>query len=230
MRPRREIRDGRTWCNYHGAWEPIEDFDWVTKQGNFNGSVETKRIPRPNCRLAEQTIRDHGRDADPARYAIEGRAKELAGDMGKAIGSTISFHFVLIELNHRALVPIMRALLSPDGRCLNCGRHRHETRQLHIEHRIPPLHTCDWPAQHARNLWIACAGCNLAKGRRDNDRDWLEREHRKWMIDREWADHAGEKGWPPYDPAFGQISLASEAKLVPQQMTIDDMLALGALA
>jgi hypothetical protein len=202
-------------------FEPVEDFDWTWMGESGNGSDSGFRTPKTNCRLAEQTIRDHGKEADPARYAIEGRAKQLAGDLSKALGNTIGYRFVLIELNWGALVPIMRALLAPDGICLNCGRHRSTCRELHIEHRIPVVHIADWPAQHARNLWIACAGCNIEKGRNDADRDWLEREHRKWVIDREWAKHAGEKGWPAYNPVFGSIEPAAPMR----QMTIDDMLA-----
>ncbi|HKE76649.1 MAG TPA: hypothetical protein VKB57_23730 [Acidimicrobiales bacterium] len=216
----REIRDGRAWCRHHGRWEPVEDFDWAKAKVGTD-PTQPSRIPKPDCRLAEQTIRDHGREADPARFAIEGRAKSFAGELSKALGNTIGYHFVLIELNWRALTPIMRALLAPDGLCLNCGRHRQAARHLHIEHRIPPLCLADWPAQHARNLWIACGGCNVEKGRNDADRAWLEREHRKWVIDREWATHAGERGWPAYDPAFG-----SDRPRLPEfvQLSIEDAL------
>lgn len=220
-RRKREITDdGKTWCTFHGKWEPVEDFDWTGESGN--GSVSRLRRPKANCRLAEQTIRDHGKEFDPARYAIEGRAKSLAADLSKALGNTISYKFVLIELNWRGLVPIMRALLSPDGLCLNCGRHRDGTRNLHIEHRCPPIHVADWPAQHARNLWIACGGCNGSKGRHDANREWLEREHRKWMIDRQWAEHAGEKGWPAYEPVFGSAPVLMSED---DQMSIFDALA-----
>lgn len=205
MRPKREITaDGKTWCVHHARLEPVEDFDWHSYK-TATGSV--RRLPEPNCGLAKQTIKDHGKEADPARYAIEGRAKELAGDLSKALGNTIGYSFVLIELNWRALIPIMRALLGPDGRCFNCGRHHGDPRKMHIDHRVPPLCTADWPAQHTRNLWIVCAGCNTGKGRNEVNRDWLEREHRKWMIDRKWADHAGQKGWPAYEPSFGEIPL-----------------------
>jgi 5-methylcytosine-specific restriction endonuclease McrA len=205
MRQPREITlDGKAWCSHHAKYEQVEDFNWHSHQ-TADGSVG--RIPKANCRLAEQTIRDHGKEADPARHAIESRAKEYARDLSKALGRTISYTFVLVELNRRALIPIMRALLSPDGLCLNCGRHRHGARELHIEHRVPPLTLVDWPAQHARNLWIACAGCNVEKGRNEANREWLEQEHRKWITDRGWAVHAGEKGWPVYESSFGEAPL-----------------------
>lgn len=202
-RPRREIVDGRAWCEYHSRWEPVEDFRWTTHQSGHTGVT---RLPRPNCKLAEQTIRDHGRESDPAKTAIEGRAKKHA----RLIRA--GYKWVLIELNWQALIPIMRALLGADGLCLNCGRHRPSATELHIEHRVPPEGPDDWPAQHARNLWIACEGCNLEKGPSESDRTWLEREQRKWEIDRDWASHAGEKGWPAklmisIRPAQVQLSL-----------------------
>lgn len=201
-RRRREITaDNKTWCQHHARWEPVKDFDWHTYE-SADGSVG--RLPKANCRLAEQTIRDHGRETDPARIAIEGRAKAFARDLTGALRNTVGYRFVLIELNWQALVPIMNALLGPGGLCLNCGRHQGNPRQLHIEHRIPPLGVTDWATQHARNLWISCAGCNGEKARHDADREWLEREQRKWMIDRDWATNAGKKGWPPYDAGFGQ--------------------------
>jgi hypothetical protein len=218
-RTREITADGKTWCGFHARFEPIEDFDWHSYK-TADGSV--RRLPDRNCNLANRTIRDHGRESDPARYAIEGRAKDLAGDLSKALGNSVSYHFVLVELNWRALIPIMRALLAPDGLCLNCGRHQDATRKLHIEHRVPVLNILDWAAQHARNLWIACGGCNGEKGRNDADREWLEKEQRKWMIDRDWAIHAGEKGWPPYQPAFGSAAYVEDQSC---QMSLDEMFA-----
>jgi hypothetical protein len=208
-RPRREVHNGKAFCAYHGGWELVEDFDWTSYQSG-DGSVS--RLPKKNCRLAEQTIRDHGKEQDPANAAIVGRAKDFARSLSGALGRSISYKWVLIELNWQALIPIMRALLGPDGRCLNCGRHRATARELHIEHRIPPggegqARLTDWAAQHARNLWIACGGCNAEKGPQPADRTWLDREQRKWMLDREWAVHAGQKGWPNFDESFGEEPL-----------------------
>lgn len=203
-RPRREIRDGKAWCSFHATMEPVEDFDWHSYK-TANGSV--RRLPEPNCALAKQTLKDQGKENDPAGFAIGGRAKSFAGQLSKALGQTVATSFVLVELNWQALIGVMDGMLSPRGRCLNCGRHRPEAPKLHIEHRFPPFRLTDWPAQHARNLWIACGGCNVQKGRSDADRDWLDQEMRKWMLDREWARHAGEKGWPPYEPSFGEVPL-----------------------
>ena len=207
-RRKREItEDGKAWCSHHACWEPVEDFDWKNHRVFVSGSVDEYRTPKSNCRLAEQTIRDHGKEADPARAAIEGRAKQFARELSNALGHSIGYRFVLVELNWQALIPIMRALLGPDGLCLNCGKHRATARELHIEHRLPPQKTTDWPAQHGRNLWIACGGCNGEKARSDADRPWLEREQRKWMVARNWAGQAGQKGWPPYDSTFGVTAL-----------------------
>jgi hypothetical protein len=206
-RQRREIRaDGTTWCRFHHKWESLADFDWDVKSEIRNGTVSEYRSPKADCRLARQTMRDADKERDPGGAAIIGRAKEHARNVSQALGQTVGYKFVLVELNWDALIPIMRALLGPDGKCLNCRRRQSDARRYHIEHRIPPEHLADWAAHHARNLWLACGGCNCRKGRNDADRAWLEAEHRKWITDRQWADHAGEAGWPAYDAAFGPIS------------------------
>lgn len=216
-RQRREIRtDGTTWCRFHRKWESLADFEWIGREVSTDGSV--RRVPAPDCRLAQQTIRDAAKERDPGGSAIIGRAKEHARNLSRALGQTVSYQFVLVELNWDALIPIMRALLGPDGKCLNCRRHQGDPRRYHIEHRIPPQNVTDWAAHHARNLWIACGGCNCRKGRNDADRAWLEAEHRKWVIDRCWADHAGEPGWPAYDATFGPPS-APEPDLPDEQLS-----------
>jgi 5-methylcytosine-specific restriction endonuclease McrA len=198
--------NGRAFCNYHQQWHEVEDFDWTSYQSG-DACTSRLRVPKTNCRLAEETVRDLERQTDPARAAVVSRSKRLANDLTKALGHPVGYQWVMIELNRRALIPILRALLGPDGLCLNCGYHQTEAKQYEIEHRFPPRSMTDWPAQHARNLWLSCPGCNRRKGSDCADRDWLESEQRKWMIDREWSRHAGEDGWPPLDSAWPVVDV-----------------------
>jgi hypothetical protein len=206
-RPPQIIRDGHLFCDTHLQWEPISDF-WVLKR------IGSDSIYSPRCKLAKQTIRDTAKDSDPARYAIEGRATQLAGDISKAIGHTVSRAFVLVELHWQGLIPYQRAAISPGGTCLNCAKHWADPRKYTLDHLIPPTSITDWAAHHARNIVQRCPGCNSSKGRRDHDRDQLDREHRKWMTVRHWADMAGTAGWPPYEPAFGQASIGTAGMIL----------------
>lgn len=196
-RPRQVVKDGAKWCAFHGAVHPVADFG---RRVNRDGTITINS----SCRVAEQTARDAKKAADPASASIDGRAGDAASRFSKALGSTITKDWVLVELNWLAFVPLLRALISPGGRCLNCAKHWDDPRQYHLDHRFPVGSLTDWPLQHSRNLWLICPGCNTTKGARDGDRAWIEAEHHKWMAERRWADHAGEYGWPPVNTYFGQ--------------------------
>lgn len=197
-RPKQVLRaDGTKWCDFHLQWEPVSDFTpFSQKTGILRYS--------PRCRLAEQTIGDQKRAIDPAGAAVITRAKKFAAELSKALGCGISYHWVLDELLWVGLIPFMRAAIGPGGSCLNCGTRHDDPRSYQLDHGYPPDSITDWAAQHARNLWIV-DGCNQKKGRRDRDREYLDAQHRDWMRHREWALHAGEEGWPPYDPLFGPL-------------------------
>lgn len=197
-RRRQLIIDGKTFCDFHNDWHPVADFGVESRNG---------AVPRysPRCRVAEQTIRDQDRELDPARSSIINRAKQRAGDLSRALGTTISYHFVLNEEGMAMQIPILRGLIGPGGKCLNCGRHHDLPSEYQLDHREPPRSLTDWAAHHARNQWFL-DGCNQKKGRRPSDRDWLDAQQRDWMSMRKWAVHAGTtKGWPPYEPAFGVV-------------------------
>lgn len=198
-RPKQTIINGEKWCAYHGRLEPIDGFRSVQ---SGHGTVS---IFKPSCRLAEQTIRDHAKAANPAHTAIVGRAKKYAGDASKALGVTISYHWVLYELHWIGLVPYLNAAIGPGGTCLNCGNHWDDPEQYHLAHKLPYPTITSWAYHHARNLEPRCPKCNCSQGHNDSDHGQLLSDHHKWMVTRDWATLAGTPGWPPYEPAFGTI-------------------------
>lgn len=66
-------------------------------------------------------------------------------------------------MNYRALVPIMRAMMTPEGLCLNCGHDFVNERDIQIEHLEAPRSKQDWARLHARNLRLLCGSCNRTK-------------------------------------------------------------------
>jgi 5-methylcytosine-specific restriction endonuclease McrA len=204
MRAVKVIRpDGTAWCDFHLKWEPVGDFGKFTKQ-SMNGPIHTLN---PRCKLAYQKSRDQLKAVDPASSSIIGRAKDFAGDISKAVGVTVSYHWVLNELHWIGFIPLLRASIGPGGSCLNCAQHWDEPKQYHLAHHIPAPRLTDWAYQHARNLRLACPGCNSTQGSQPSDVSYLLQEHRKWMTEHQWATYAGTQGWPPYDPSMGDIPI-----------------------
>jgi hypothetical protein len=201
-RPKQVIRaDGTKWCDWHLAWEPLDRFNAKTAAVSGNACV-TRYAAR--CLDAQQAIRDRDRATDPAADAIVNRARKHARALSKALGVTVSYHWVLDELLWIGLVPFLRAAIGPGGVCLNCGAHHDKAAEYQIEHAVTPRSLTDWAAHHARNLWFA-DGCNQKKGTRDRDRAWIDTQQMTWALERDWALHAGEPGWPPYDSTFGEV-------------------------
>ena len=197
-RPKQTIIDGYKWCRYHGKMEPVGDF---YEKPDITGVVRY----HPDCKLAEQTIKDRNKAANPAHTAIIGRARKYATLVSKTIGVTISYQWVLIELHWIGLVPFLHAAISPGGTCLNCGLHWDDPEKYHMAHKLVAPTLTSWAYYHARNYDLRCPGCNCSQGSNDGDHDQLEADHRKWMIVHDWASQAGSPGWPPYDPYFGDI-------------------------
>jgi hypothetical protein len=81
----------------------------------------------------------------------------------------------MVNMNYEALVPILRALMSPEGRCPCCGHGFVNERDIQIEHRFPPRGPRDWARLHARNLSFACGSCNRTKAAKEPDL-WLDEQ------------------------------------------------------
>ena len=123
----------------------------------------------PRCRDCEQKLRNEKKNADRPRAIIEQRARAAATKYGK------SFEFFWIEMNYQSLVPVLRALMTPEGLCQGCGHKFVNERDIQIEHIEPPRHDHDWARLHAGNLRLFCGSCNRKKGNKAFDQ-WLDEQ------------------------------------------------------
>jgi 5-methylcytosine-specific restriction endonuclease McrA len=114
----------------------------------------------PRCKACEQKLRNETKNADRPRAIIEQRAAAAATKAG------VSKQFFMMDMNYRALVAIMRALMSDEGLCLDCGHKFVNERDIQIEHWYPPRGPRDWALLHTRNLGFACGSCNGVKGKK----------------------------------------------------------------
>lgn len=121
----------------------------------------------PECRLCQQTKRVEAKHDDPALALLTRRADDVARKAG------LKRQFVLNDLNYWALLPFLRAALSLDGLCPNCGHEFGSERDIHFDHVEPPRHRRDLARLHARNVTILCESCNKTKAAKSYA-DWLD--------------------------------------------------------
>lgn len=123
----------------------------------------------PVCKDCEQKARNERKNADRPLAIIEQRAATAAtkAAMPKA--------FFWTQMNYRALVPELRAMMSPEAFCLCCGHKFLNERDIQIEHLEPPRHNQDWARLHTRNIRLACASCNGTKARKPFSH-WLDEQ------------------------------------------------------
>jgi 5-methylcytosine-specific restriction endonuclease McrA len=119
------------------------------------------------CRLCQQTKRVRAKHDDPVLALLLRRA----GDVARRAG--IKRQFVLEDLNYWSLLPFLRAALSADGLCPNCGHEFNEERDVQFDHVEPPRHRQDFARLHARNVTILCGSCNNTKAAKAYA-DWLD--------------------------------------------------------
>lgn|SRR5262245_60887563 len=148
-------------CRKCGIWKHYS---------RFRKSTVSKKIYfSPTCRDCEQKERNEKKNLDRPKAIIEQRARAAA------IRAGASFDFFWIQMNYQALVPLMRAMLSPEALCLCCGHKFENERDIQIEHHNPPRHPQDWALLHTRNLGFACGSCNRTKGAKPNI-EWLDEQ------------------------------------------------------
>jgi len=136
------------------------------------------------CKACEQIERNEKKNADRAAAILKGRAANRAGSL------RVPTTFIWINMNWRALVPILRALMTPDGRCQNCGHPFVNERDIQIEHHEPARFRGDWAREHARNLGLGCQACNTTKAAKPFAQ-WLdEQESARASNDRHRQDAA----------------------------------------
>ena len=112
----------------------------------------------PDCRDCQQKIRNEQKNTDRPLAIIRQRAATIARRSGE------STEFALTQLNYAALVPVLRALMTPEGLCQSCGHQFLNERDIQIEHLEPPRHQRDFARLHARNIRLGCGSCNRTKG------------------------------------------------------------------
>ena len=164
------------WCPGCQQWLHHSRFR-VSKQGHRSMSQHFK----PLCKACEQKERNEQKNADRPLAIITGRAKSRARELG------VSKSWMLVNMNWIALVPLLRALLSPEGRCLNCGHRFVNERDIQIDHVEPPRHqgaVRDWARERASNLRFICQSCNCAKGHKSNPEFLDEQEDARLSNER----------------------------------------------
>lgn len=153
-------------CKKCGIWKFYSKFA-SRKRQHPNGTVWVEF--NKDCRACEQKERNNKKNLDRPKAIIEQRAKTAATKAG------VSFAFIWTQMNYRALVPLMRAMLTPEALCLCCGHKFENERDIQIEHHNPPRHSQDWALLHTRNLGFACGSCNQTKSAKPNI-EWLDEQ------------------------------------------------------
>jgi hypothetical protein len=121
------------------------------------------------CKACEQIERNEKENDDRALWLIDRRAASHARRAG------VTKAFFWMNMSWRALAPVMRALMTPEGLCLDCGHPFLNERDIQIEHREPLRGPQDWARQHARNIGLGCGSCNNGKRGKPFAR-WLDEQ------------------------------------------------------
>ena len=109
-------------------------------------------------------------------------------------------------MNYRALVPVFRAMMTDEARCLCCGHPFDNERDIQIEHNNAPRHRQDFARLHTRNLSIACASCNGAKSKTPYDA-WLDQQEEARLSNESYRVAEPECA----RPALQQLSMFEQA-------------------
>jgi 5-methylcytosine-specific restriction endonuclease McrA len=142
-------------CTRCEEWKHFSRFHQRTRRLSADSTVGASFDPV--CKDCRQIERNERKNADRAAAIVDQRAATRATRSGVPKG------FILVNMNYRALVPVVRAMMTPEGRCTSCGHPFLNERDIQLEHREPPRHDQDWARLHARNIGIACASCNRRK-------------------------------------------------------------------
>ena len=148
-------------CPGHNEWLHHSRFrSYQTRHGRHSTKSAGVSFARL-CKACEQIERNKQLNEDRPAAVIARRAENRAHLLG------VSREFFMVNMNWISLVPMMRALMSPEGRCQSCGHPFSGDRDIQIEHHQPPRFDGDWAREHARNLGFLCGSCNRAKSAKD---------------------------------------------------------------
>lgn len=123
------VRPCERFCPKCERWKHYSRFASQRREGR-NGSVTTTF--RRLCRDCEKIERNERKNADRPLWLMRQRTSSWAGKL------SVSSDFLWINMNWRALVPVLRAMMSAEGLCLSCGHRFVNERDIQIEHREPP--------------------------------------------------------------------------------------------
>jgi 5-methylcytosine-specific restriction endonuclease McrA len=148
------VRPCERYCSKCESWKHYSRFrSWRDSRVRSNSGICFASL----CKACEQIERNERKNADRPLSLLRQRTSSRASKLG------VSFDFLWINMNWRALVPVFRSMLGPEGLCLSCGHVFVGERDVEIEHREPPRAADDWARQHARNLALSCQSCNSKK-------------------------------------------------------------------
>jgi HNH endonuclease len=150
-----------------GEWKHYSRFRSYRNNPGRKSTVSTVSFS-PICRDCEQKTRNEKKNTDRPRAIIEQRARSAAAKTGT------NFEFFWTDMNYRALVPVLRAMMD-EGLCLGCGHKFQNERDIQIEHLEPPRSEKDWSRFHTRNLRLACGSCNRTKSKKPFAQ-WLDEQ------------------------------------------------------
>jgi len=149
-------------CRTCGYWKHHSRFRIKAGHGSMSRFF-------PDCRDCETKQRNERKNEDRALWIMKERAREHARKTG------VSFDFMWMNMNWRALVPPFRAMMSKGALCLCCGHQFLNERDIQIEHNNPPRFLGDFARLHARNISLACASCNRTKSDAPYS-EWLDQQ------------------------------------------------------
>jgi hypothetical protein len=113
-----------------------------------------------------ETVEVRKANADRALAVIRQLVATAAHKAGE------STEFFMIQMNYRALVPLMRRLMN-GGLCKGCGHRFANELDLQIEYYDPPRHAQDWARLHEQNVLLLCSSCSSTKTDKPFDQ-WLD--------------------------------------------------------
>jgi len=169
------VRPCERYCPECKKWKHYSRF-YQRRRRRHNGSVVEPDLVCKDCRQIERT---EGKNADRPLALMRSRTQSWARRLG------VTTDFLWTNMNWRALVPLLRAMMSPEGLCLSCGHPFLNERDIHLEHRYPPRHSHDWARHHARNIWLDCDSCNKRKGPTPYG-EWLDNEEEARLVNEQW--------------------------------------------
>lgn len=179
-------------CIQCGEWKHHSRFhSWRRKDRGSNSTDAPIRFS-VRCRDCEQKLRNEKKNEDRPKAIIEQRARAAAARAGK------SFEFFWVQMNYRALVPLLRAMMTEEGLCLGCGHKFQNERDIQIEHCEAPRSDTDWARLHARNLRLTCGSCNRTKSQKPFAQ-WLDEQEGARISNLKEPTNSTTRGLPLFD-------------------------------